>query len=92
MLNFKQKLKGIKKRYRELRDKRKNTPHFNGEPVKSVSMVWCMMCKRKIRVSNATVKDVRIKKGSTRSFLQGKCPQCNRKVSGLIKNKCVGGL
>ena len=66
----------------ETPDNKEITTNLNENTVK----VWCHQCKTKVCPLNSEIKTIEIKKGSNRNILTGKCPDCNRKVSGLVKN------
>ena len=83
-----EKLRLIKERIRKNRESEQLKGNFNGEPIK----VYCMRCRKKVSVNNPKIKVIESKKGTHRRFLTGECNQCTHNISGLIKNKDVGGL
>ena len=51
---------------------------------KPIQMAWCHICKQKVEVIAAEVIQIDTKKGH-RHFLTGRCYNCNRKVSSIVK-------
>ena len=66
-------------------DNKGNTTNFKDNLVK----IYCFQCKKMIKVIECQISKKEIKPNSYRYFLTGKCFNCGRHCSGLVKKAAM---